>query len=80
MKVKKLVPTLYNENVEMNALLDAEDLEFDCVELKIRNNFDNNFIKTADSNGLSAFERLYSIVSNPDVEDLEFRRQRLWNR
>ena len=81
MKINNLVPKLYNNNIEMNAIINSEQKDFEeLLKLQIRNAFEDNFIKTADSDGLAKFESLMDIVANPELEDLEFRRQRLWNR
>lgn len=53
--------------------------ETDLV-VKIRGTFDNTFIKIADSDGLARIEKLFNIYADPEIESLEFRRQRLWNR
>lgn len=81
MKLNNYMPDLYNNNIEMKAIIEAEELDFEeILKVEIRNSFEDNFIKIADSDGLLRFERLFNI--NPDLEneDLEFRRQRLWNR
>lgn len=81
MKVNKLLPNLYNNNIEMNAIANAEDKEFELVfEAQIQNNFENTFIATADLAGIERFEILFGIEADPETEDIEFRRQRLWNR
>ena len=81
MRVNKLLPTLYNNNVEMNAIVDVEDIEFEQVfEAQIQINFENTFIATANINGIERFENLLNIEADPKTEDIEFRRQRLWNR
>lgn len=81
MKVNKLLPKLYNNNIEMNAITNAEDTEIDNVfEFQINKNFYNTFIATADLDGIVRFENLFSIEADPETEDIEFRRQRLWNR
>lgn len=81
MKINNLVPKLYNNNVEMNAIINTEKKEFEeILDIEIRTDFDNTFIKIADENGITRFEKLFNIVANPETEDLEFRRQRLWNR
>lgn len=81
MKLNNYVPKIYNNNREMNAIINAEEKDFEQIlKLQIRNSFKNNFINTADSDGLTRFEALFSITPDLENEDLEFRRQRLWNR
>lgn len=81
MKLNKLLPKLYNNNVEMKAIINAEEKDFEeILKFEIRNSFEDNFIKIADSDGLYRFEVLFNITPDLENEDLEFRRQRLWNR
>lgn len=81
MKINKLLPNLYNNNIEMNAIVNAENTEVEEVfEIQIKNNFDNTFIAMADLNGIERFEDLFGIEADPTIEDIEFRRQRLFNR
>lgn len=81
MKINNLVPKLYNNNIEMNSIINSEDKEFEeILKLNIRNSFENTFIATADETGIAQFESLFNIGANPETEDIEFRRQRLWNR
>lgn len=81
MKVNKLLPNLYNNNIEMKAIVNAENIEFEEVfEAQIQNNFKNTFIATANLDGIERFEKLLNIDANPETEDIEFRRQRLFNR
>ena len=78
--INKLLPILYNNNIEMQELMNTEQIEFDGITFTIRSNFENTFIKIADSDGLLRFEKMMGIVANPETEDLDFRRERLWNR
>jgi hypothetical protein len=81
MKINNLIPKLYNNNVEMNDIVDSENIEFEeLLKFQIRNSFEDTFIAIADSDGLANFEKLFSIVADLETEDLDFRRQRLWNR
>lgn len=81
MKINNFMPNLYNNNIEMNAIINSEEVEFEnSLKFNIRTSFDNNFIATADSYGLTNFEKLFNLTSNPNEESLDFRRQRLWNR
>ena len=81
MKIKDLMPKIYEVNTEMNAILDAEQLEInDSLEIKVRTSFENTFIATADEDGITQFEKLFGITANPEEESLDFRRARLYNR
>lgn len=73
------MPSYYREIQEMNDILRAEDALF----LMLRNEFNtskaNQFIKTADSNGLAIFESILGIVPVED-ESIESRRSRVLSR
>lgn len=73
------MPSYYREIQEMNDILRAEDALF----LMLRNEFNtskaNQFIKTADSNGLAIFESILGIVPVED-ESIVSRRSRVLSR
>ena len=73
------MPDYYREIQEMNGILRAEDALF----LILRNEFEtgkaNQFIKTADSEGLAIFEAILGIVPVAD-ESVESRRSRVLSR
>ena len=72
MKLNKLLPDLYNNNIEMNALINSEDTEFnEILNVQIETSFKNNFIATADSNGLTRYENLLDlpIMTLDELED-----------
>lgn len=73
------MPSYYREVQEMNDILRAEDALF----LILRNEFEtgktNQFIKTADSEGLAIFEAILGIVPVAD-ESVESRRSRVLSR
>lgn len=73
------MPDYYREVQEMNDILRAEDALF----LMLRNEFNagkaNQFIKTADTNGLAIFEAILGIVPVAD-ESFESRRSRVLSR
>ena len=48
--------------------------------LQLTINFKNNFILTADINGIERWEQILGIIANPLIEDIEFRRWRVQNR
>ena len=81
MQIDKFVPYIYDKNTEIKALISAEKKEFQQVfEAKIQTDFKNTFIATADLAGIERFELMLGIQADPTTEDIEFRRQRLWNR
>ena len=89
MNLNKLIPNLYNNNIEMNELINSENIEFtELLTTEIKTAFNNNFIATANDEGLTKFENLLGlpIMTLDDLEDkseenlLNMRRVRLWNR
>lgn len=81
MRVRDYMPLLYEQNVEMNAIMDSETEEFENgLKLKIDTSFNNTFIKNADEQGISNYENILNIKSNPADESIEFRRERVINR
>ena len=81
MKLNNYVPKLYNNIKEMQEIINAEEIDFEeILKFEIRNSFEDNFIKIADSDGLMRFEDMFQIKADLENEDLDFRRQRLWNR
>lgn len=79
MTLLDFMPDYYREIQEMNDILRAEDALF----LILRNEFEtgkaNQFIKTADSEGLAIFEAILGIVPVAD-ESVESRRSRVLSR
>ena len=79
MTLLDFMPDYYREIQEMNDILRAEDALF----LILRNEFEtgkaNQFIKTADSEGLAIFESILGIVPVAD-ESVESRRSRVLSR
>ena len=81
MKVSDYKPALYEDNIEMNALLNTEEIEFENrLKLGIENSYHNTFIKTANEQGIANYEKILNITSIPENESLDFRRDRVINR
>ncbi|MCL0330622.1 putative phage tail protein [Apilactobacillus xinyiensis] len=59
--LKGALPEYYDNVIEMNALMDAEQGTYNERDLYINNFLYNLFVKTADSDGLSLFEKEYQI-------------------
>lgn len=79
MTLKQYMPTYYDGIREMNELLNIEDnlfseysIEFDKVKV-------NQFIMTADLDGIEIYERILGITATTG-ESLDFRRYRALNR
>ena len=81
MKLSDLMPDLYNNNLEMSNIIYTEENELENnIKTDIDNAFIDNFANKATENGISNFEKMLNIKPNLDVEDLEFRRQRVLSR
>lgn len=74
------VPTIYDGVVEMDDIMNAEEQEMGIARRELYSAFTNTFVLTADESGVIMFEKMLNIIANPQIEDLEFRRQRLINR
>ena len=74
------VPAVYDNIVEMDDLINAEDNVMDIARQEMYSAFANTFVLTADLSGVIMFEKMLGIVANAQLEDLEFRRQRIINR
>lgn len=81
MKISDYLPELYNNNIEMNNIINSEEDELENgLKLKIDNAFKNTFIKTANEDGINKYEKLLDIVPNAATESLSFRRERVMSR
>lgn len=79
-RLRSFLPNVYNGIVEMDSIVDSEEQIMDVARTEMSTAFYNTFVLTADEDGIYMFEKMLSIVADPDKEDLEFRRQRLLNR
>lgn len=75
MKVSDYMPNLYKNNIEMLNIINSEETEFEThIKFDIDNGFANNFIKTADIEGIRQYEILLDIPENNTLT-VEERRQ-----
>lgn len=79
-KVSTHFPKLYDGCVETDELIKVQDELLDLFEDYSNNAHNNQFILTSDIDGIEQRERALNIIPNPDIEDIEFRRDRLMNR
>lgn len=77
--IQSYVPSVYTNFTEMDELVQAEDSSLTNAYSELTNLVNNQFVVTADDEGLHQYETLFDIVSTPS-ETVEFRRQRLINR
>lgn len=78
--LSSFVPSVYKNVVEMDHILASEEKVVDIARKEMYSAFANTFVLTADLSGVIMFEKMLNIVANAEVEDLEFRRQRIINR
>lgn len=81
MKISDLVPNLYKNNIEMYSIINSEEYELETnLKPNIENSFKDSFANQATENGIAKYEKILNIKSDPNVETLKFRKQRVINR
>ncbi len=78
--VGKYFPKIYDGIYDTDIIIDAENALLDGFFEEVSNLADNQYILTANEEGIGLYEKLYKIVPNPATEDLAFRRARVLNR
>lgn len=78
--LKNYLPQLYTGVLEMEAILNAETVELANFEVELTNATNNQYVQTANSQGLQMFEEIFGIIANPTEESIQFRRQRILTR
>lgn len=80
MKVSDYLPDLYKFNIEMNNIINSEEIELESgLKPDIDIAFKNNFVTTADEQGIEQFEKILNIEYGSG-ESLDFRKQRIFLR
>ena len=79
MTLKQYMPTYYDGVREMNELLNVEDKLFSKLSIQFDKVKANQFIMTADLDGIEIYERILGITATTG-ESLDFRRSRALNR
>lgn len=74
------VPHIYKDVTEMDAIIDAEQIQLSSAQTEASQAFANTFVLTANYEGIEMFEMMLGIIADPATESLEFRRQRVLNR
>lgn len=77
--IKPYFPLLYENILEIDTLVEAENSILDELNAEINRVKDNEYIITADKETIKRYEILLRITDGDD-KDLEFRRQRVLNR
>ena len=78
--LKIYLPSLYNDVLEMDMLLEAENVILGSVEHEVDNTTKDQFIQTATLYGIGLFEEVLGIIPDLSTESIEFRRMRLLSR
>lgn len=78
--LKQHLPSLYNNILEANVLVDTENSLFSELEAEIKKVKDDQYVVTATLEGIEAYEKMLKIVPNPLTQSIEFRRTRIINR
>lgn len=78
--IKQYLPLIYDGVTEMEELVSSEQKLLDQLIVEYTKWHLNQYILTADEEGIKIFEDQVNIVANPEIETLEYRRQRLINR
>ncbi|MEY4666127.1 putative phage tail protein [Weissella cibaria] len=72
-RLKELMPNYYSDVLEMNTLLEVEQYQLDEFEAAISRQQANQFVMTADTDGIAVWETLVGLNSSNSL-DLETRR------
>lgn len=78
-RISKHQPHFERDIFEFQEIARVEDLELNSAKGQFSKVMNNQFILTADSDGLSMAEKLYGIVPDPS-DTLDFRRERILTR
>lgn len=78
--ITEYVPTIYKGVKEMDVLCEVEDEILEQVVSTLEKEGTRMCIQTSDEIGVRRYERVYSITPNPEIETLDFRKERLLTR
>lgn len=78
--LKIYLPKIYSSIDETDAILESEQINMEEAEVEIEKVKNNQYVTTADINGIQYFENLLGIKADPTIEDIAFRRARIINR
>jgi hypothetical protein len=78
--IKQYLPNIYDAILEFEGLIASENALFDNLDTETEKVRDNQYILTADIDGIIAYEKMLNIIPKPAAETTEFRRQRIINR
>lgn len=78
--LKKYLPDTYNEIVEVEAQQDALSIEINKLQALYEQALMDQFVQYASIKVIGYYEAIFHIVANPEIESLEFRRERVLSR
>lgn len=78
--LKEYLPDVYDNIVEIEAEQDALSIEIDKLDATYEQAMMDQFVQYASEKALVYYENIFSIVSDPSTETLEFRRERILTR
>lgn len=78
-RISKLQPHYERDVFEFKEIARVESEQLDSVKNQFNKILNNQFVITADSDGVAMFESLYGIIPE-DSDSLEFRKERVLNR
>lgn len=80
MKLRDYRPWYYRGVVESEALMDAEQPEFDSAKARADADWDDRFVISAGARGVRRYEKIVEVHADERGETMEFRRGRIVNR
>lgn len=81
MRVSDYAPKMYDNNIEMQAILNAEEDELELgLKFNIDNSFKDEFAETATITGIEKYEKLLNIPLDANRDNLDYRRAMIINK
>lgn len=71
---------IYRDNKTMLEIINSANIKIKQLNDELQKAFFNNFVLSADENGIRNYERILNIIPDPLLESLEFRKGRVINR
>lgn len=78
--LKIYLPRIYKNILEFDKLIETENELFSSINSETNKVKNNQYVLTADLDGIIMYEKILGITANPAIEDIEFRRNRIINR
>jgi hypothetical protein len=76
----KYYPIIYKDVLETDHLVSTENELFDELDSLTLEAEQNQFILTSNARGLTIYENMLNIIANPQLDSIQFRRERIINR